>query len=105
MKGHVYIAVYIDDLLIARPSKKEITKVKESLSKKFEMTDLGECLFYLGMEIRRDRRNRVIRLSQRVYVNKILADFDMLHYKPVATPMDVSTLSPAPEGFQATEID
>jgi hypothetical protein len=103
VKSHMYIAVYVDDLLIAGPSKEEIGKVKESLSKRFEMTDLGECLFYLGMEIRRDRRNRVIRLSQKAYVDKILVDFGMSDSKPVATPMDLSTLSPAPEGFQATE--
>jgi hypothetical protein len=95
--------VYVDDLLIAGPSKEEIGKVKERLSKRFDMTDLGECLFYLGMEIRRDRRNRVIRLSQKAYVDKILVDFGMLDSKPGATLIDVSTLSLAPEGFQATE--
>ena len=62
-KGHVYIAVYVDDLLIAGPDKKEIQEIKDALSNRFEMTDLGPCTYYLGMSVKRDRRNRTLRLS------------------------------------------
>ena len=58
-------AVYVDDLLIAGPSKEEIQKLKKALSKRFDMTDLGPCSYYLGMTITRDRKNRTIRLSQK----------------------------------------
>jgi hypothetical protein len=62
-KGHVYIAVYVDDLLIAGPSKAGIRKIKDALGQRFEMTDLGACTYYLGMSVTRDRRNRVLVLA------------------------------------------
>ncbi|KAJ0124118.1 Uncharacterized protein HZ326_31466, partial [Fusarium oxysporum f. sp. albedinis] len=49
VKGHTFIAVYVDDLLIAGPSKDEIVAVKQALCNKFKMTDLGPCKYYLGM--------------------------------------------------------
>ena len=51
----VYIAVYVDDLLIIGPSIAEIKNIKRSLRNRFQMTDLGPCSYYLGMSIRRDR--------------------------------------------------
>ncbi|CCE30820.1 uncharacterized protein CPUR_04669 [Claviceps purpurea 20.1] len=41
-KGNLYIAIYVDDLLIAGPSPDEIATLKAALSKRFEMEDLGE---------------------------------------------------------------
>ncbi|RYC78842.1 hypothetical protein BFJ63_vAg18284, partial [Fusarium oxysporum f. sp. narcissi] len=43
VKCHTFIAVYVDDLLIAGPSKDEIVAVKQALCNKFKMTDLGPC--------------------------------------------------------------
>lgn len=40
-KGHVYVAIYVDDILIAGPDLDEINQLKASLVKRFEMTDLG----------------------------------------------------------------
>ena len=34
-KGHIYLAVYVDDLLIIGPDKSEIQKIKDALSKRF----------------------------------------------------------------------
>jgi hypothetical protein len=100
-KGHMYIAIYVDDLLIASPNMGAITELKDALSKRFEMSDLGECRYYLGMEIIRDRPQRTLRLSQKGYVTKILSDFDMQECKPNSTPMAVARLEPAPDGAQA----
>jgi len=104
-KGHVYIAVYVDDLLIAGPSKTQIKEIKDALNKHFEMTDLGPCSYYLGMSITRDRQNRIIWLSQHGYIEKLLKDFGMWECNPTATPMDTSKLEPMPEGYQVTEED
>ena len=71
-KGHLYIAIYVDDLLIAGPSKDEIQELKDALSAKFQMTDLGPCTYYLGMSIIRDRANKTIYLSQKPYLKKII---------------------------------
>jgi len=104
-RGHVYVAVYVDDLLIAGPDKKEIQDIKAVLNKRFEMTDLGPCTYYLGMSVKRDRRNRTLRLSQHGYIEKVLREFGMWeNTNAVATPMNTSgKLEPMPEDYKATE--
>jgi hypothetical protein len=42
----------------------------------------------LGMEVKRDRRRRTIRLSQSRYSRDILERFNMTDVKPARTPMD-----------------
>jgi hypothetical protein len=69
------IAVYVDDLLIVGADKAHIQQTKADLSKEFQMEDLGDAAYYLGLEIRRDRAKRKITLGQQAYIRKILNDF------------------------------
>jgi hypothetical protein len=62
-RKETYITVFVDDLLIIRPSKPNIDTIKAQLAQRFYMTDLGLCKYYLGIEIVRDRKNRVLKLS------------------------------------------
>ena len=48
-KNGTYIAVYVDDLLIVGNNKAQIKALKDVLSARFQMTDLGPCNFYLGI--------------------------------------------------------
>jgi Reverse transcriptase (RNA-dependent DNA polymerase) len=50
---------------------------KFSLKKVFSMKDLGEAVYILGIEIYRDRSKRRIRLSQSIYIDKVLNRFSM----------------------------
>lgn len=103
IKDGIILAIYVDDLLIAGESKLDIDTVKAALSKRFKMSDLGPCHFYLGMEVIRDRPRRTLRLSQEAYLYKVLQDFDMLESNPVATPMETSiNLLPADPEYQAS---
>ncbi|CRG92846.1 hypothetical protein PISL3812_09917 [Talaromyces islandicus] len=90
VRSGVYIAVYVDDLLIIGPSVAEIKNIKRSLRNRFQMTDLGPCSYYLGMFIRRDRQNRILYLSQEAYIHKVLHQFRMNDCTPVSTPIDIS---------------
>ena len=51
----VILAVYVDDIVPISSDVKMLKEEKESLCKKFEMVDLGEIHFVLGMSIKRDR--------------------------------------------------
>ena len=76
-----------------------MTKLKESLHNEYEMKDLGEAKFVLGIGIERDRARRVIYLNQQQYIENVLERFNMSECKPASTPMDVSvrlTKSQAP---------
>ena len=90
VRSSMYIAVYVDDLLIVGPSIAEIKRIKRQLRNRFQMSDLGPCTYYLGMLIQRDRQNRILRLSQEAYIDKVISQFGMENCKPVSTPMETS---------------
>ena len=81
----IYLVLYVDDMLIAAKKKYDIQKLKGLLSAEFEMKDLGAARKILGMEIR-DRERRRLFLSQRSYIQKVLARFGMSSSKPIDTP-------------------
>ena len=63
------------------------------------MKDLGEVSFVLGIEIHRDRSRRVLGLSQRAYIDRILERFNMQDCKPGIAPVvkgDKLSLSQCP---------
>ena len=64
-----YLLLYVDDMLLAGASVKEIQKVKEDLATAFEMKDLGPAKRILGMTIVRNREKKEIWLSQADYVS------------------------------------
>lgn len=101
--GTTIIAIYVDDILIAGPDKKEIQRIKDKLWVRFEMTDLGECQYYLGMTVTRDRANRILRLGQTGYVQKFITEHGMWESKGTPTPMGTEKYQAAEEDFQATE--
>uniref|UniRef100_A0A3Q7GKK2 Reverse transcriptase Ty1/copia-type domain-containing protein n=1 Tax=Solanum lycopersicum TaxID=4081 RepID=A0A3Q7GKK2_SOLLC len=82
----IYLVLYVDDMLIVAKKKYDIQKLKGLLSAEFEMKDLGAARKILGMEIIRDRERRKLFLSQRSYIQKVLARFGMSSSKPIYTP-------------------
>jgi hypothetical protein len=67
--------LYVDNILIAAKSKKEITTLKTQLSSEFEMKHPGASKNILGMEITRDRNSGLLFLSRHGYINKVLYHF------------------------------
>ena len=84
----VIIALYVDDLLIFSKEITAINGVKAALQKVYKMKDLGEADVCLGIQIRRNRKNRTLTIDQHAYVTKILKEFNMENSKPVSTPID-----------------
>jgi len=52
-------------------------QTKTSLKDIFSMKDLGEAQYILGIKICRDRSRKLIGLSQRTYIDKVLKRFNM----------------------------
>ncbi|KAE8674962.1 hypothetical protein F3Y22_tig00111708pilonHSYRG00377 [Hibiscus syriacus] len=73
----IFLLLYVDDMLIASKSQKEIDKLKAQLNQEFEMKDLGEAKKILGMEISRDRQRWKLFLTQKQYLRKVLQCFGM----------------------------
>lgn len=53
------------------------------LSKTFEIKDLGEASFILGIEIHRDRSRGLLRLYQKAYISYVLKRFVWMAVHPV----------------------
>jgi hypothetical protein len=83
----IYLLLYVDDMLIASKSKVEIDKLKSKLGKEFETKNLGTATKILGMEIRRERTNRKLFLSQKGYLERVVERFGMKGAKSVVTPL------------------
>ena len=82
------VSIYVDDLQIIRAkNSNEIQKLKDLLSTRFSMTDLGPIRQYLGMEITRDRNKKTLRISQGRYIQKILDRFGMTDCALYPTPI------------------
>ena len=46
-----YIGVYVDDIILAGKTESKLTEVKSGLSRKFDIKDLGELNYFLGMKV------------------------------------------------------
>ena len=65
----------------------DIRRLKQQLSKEFDMKDLGTAKKILGMQITRDKHRWILQLSQAEYINRVLQRFNMDDVKPVSTPL------------------
>ena len=45
------VAVYVDDILVAGRSDKQIMRVKNALARQFKMKDMGELHYFLGVPL------------------------------------------------------
>lgn len=91
--SEIYLLVYVDDMLIASPSLESVTKVKESLGSLFDLHDLGEAKFFLGMEIIRGvdlNGTKFLKLSSTKLVNELLAANGLADSKGKSIPLDPS---------------
>ena len=60
---YIFLILYVDDILLASSDVNLLQETKKFLSSNFDMKDLGEASFILGIEIHRDRRQGVLGLS------------------------------------------
>ena len=80
------LIVYIDDIILTGNYEDELTRMKKSLAREFEIKDLGPLKYFLGMEVAQSRKG--IFISQRKYVLDLLKEIGMLGCKPADTPMN-----------------
>lgn len=82
----VLISLYVDDPIITRNVDDLIKEIKEKMSEVFEMKDLGELLYCLGLEVSRDSRQNFMSQSK-LYVRSLLEKFRMDQCKAAAVPL------------------
>ncbi len=93
-----YIAVYVDNLHIVRPDLPLIVQLKKQLAANFKTIDLISTSQYLGMEVL--HKDHTITVTQTVYIDQLLAEYQMSDCNPAYTPMVKGLgLAPAPDNY------
>jgi hypothetical protein len=89
IKGSSFIilVLYLDDILLANSDKNLLHEIKRFLSSNFDMKDLGDTSYVLGIEIHRDRSKGELGLSQKAYIEKVLKRYDMHQYLGTTAPV------------------
>ncbi|KAL5823734.1 hypothetical protein ACOSQ4_021634 [Xanthoceras sorbifolium] len=82
-----FLVLYVDDILLATNDKGLLHEVKQFLSENFDMKDMGEASYVIGIKIRRDRFQGILGLSQETYINKVLERFRMKDCSPSVAPI------------------
>jgi hypothetical protein len=102
----ILVFFYVDDIvLLCSPEKlPQLHKLREALMKKYEMRDLGELTWFLGIRIIRDRQQKKLWLCQDSYIKKIANTFHLQDSKPPVTPMVTEELVPNHEKATPQEI-
>lgn len=83
----VYVLVYVDDGIIIG-KKPLVAQVLKAISRAFQIKDVGELRYFLGLQLRRDRERGTIWLGQPKYARDMLERFGMTDCKSVVTPME-----------------
>ena len=84
---YIFLVLYVDDILLTSSDVNLLLKTKKFLFSKFDMKDLGEASFVLGIEIHRDREKEVLGLSQKIYLEKVLKKYSMQNCKSSPAPI------------------
>ena len=77
----MFLVLYVVDILLIGNDVGVMSSIKISLSSQFDVKDLGKANDILGIKLWRDRKNRMLGLSQVGYIDKILARFSMQNSK------------------------
>src|SRR6202035_915553 len=81
----VFLAVYVDDILIFGKEKKSCDSVFNQLSSKFRMEYLGPPKTFLGLNI--IRTASTISINQSGYIDRMLTRFKMSRCSPTHTTL------------------
>ena len=84
--GIVVVLIYVDDIIISGNDKDGISATKSYLHSVFDIKDLGELKYFLGIEICRSPEG--LFLSQRKYTLDLLVETGMGDCRPAKTPLE-----------------
>ena len=91
-KNEMIVAVYVNDLLIIDFNEKDVIVFKKTLSKRFRIKNLNSVFFYLSVKITKDRKNKIMHLSQTAYIKQLIEICGLTDCKPISTSMKQTSL-------------
>jgi hypothetical protein len=79
------LLLYADDIIIASNWEEKLTQVVKGLKEAYNIKELGEGKYFLGMKIQ--RRGDGIHVSQETFVKELLRRFELESVPPRYTPL------------------
>nr|XP_028960004.1 uncharacterized protein LOC108174058 [Malus domestica] len=80
----VVFLLYVDDVILTGSSSELISSMIKGLIEEFDMKDLGQLNYFLGLQI--SYTSGGLFVSQTKYINELVAKVDLQDCKPYATP-------------------
>nr|GEV31744.1 retrovirus-related Pol polyprotein from transposon TNT 1-94 [Tanacetum cinerariifolium] len=79
------VQVYVDDIIFGSTSYKLCKQFEKLMTKKFEMSMMGELTYFLGLQIKQDDKG--ILICQEQYTENLLKKYDIFDSSLMKTPM------------------
>ncbi|GJY51853.1 zinc finger, CCHC-type containing protein, partial [Tanacetum coccineum] len=101
-KGDILLVqVYVDDIIFGLTKKELCFAFEKLMHEKFQMSSMGELIFFLGLQVKKKKDG--IFISQDKYVEEILKKFRFTEVKTASTPME--TPKPLLKDEDGEEVD
>jgi hypothetical protein len=75
----------VDNIIFGGSSHAFVAKFSDTMSRKFEMSMMGELTFFLGLQIKQTHKGTFV--HQGKYTKDVIKKFNMGEAKPLSTPM------------------
>ena len=86
----IIIVIYVNDFFIVEFNKKFIQQIKQTFNERFQMTNMNSLVYYLNMNVTRNKQQRIFCFNQKVYLKKILKNHEMWNFNYKITFMNVN---------------
>ena len=93
----MFLAVYVDDIIIITESDEEMNAIKQQLCEGFKMKDMGKLHYLLGISVQ--MQDGKVMLDQKQYLINILRKFGLEDAKTVSTPSDPNVKLEKEDGY------
>ena len=88
---HTVIAVATDDMALTSKRAIDAENFKGDIKRYWDITDHGPIGWFLGFQIKRDRKNRTISINQHAYIESLAEKFQLINAKPIKMPIKPGT--------------
>ncbi|CAN0896019.1 Retrovirus-related Pol polyprotein from transposon TNT 1-94 [Linum grandiflorum] len=87
-RGITILLIYVDDMILTGSDEDGISDIRKILSSQFQVKELGELSYFLGLQIHRSAQG--ILVNQAKYVTDLLNLAHMADARPAPTPIELN---------------
>ncbi|CAL1378863.1 unnamed protein product [Linum trigynum] len=85
-QGNTVLLLYVDDMIVTGSDTERIKELTQSLHAAFNLKELGEASYFLGLEIHRSAAGLLV--NQQKYISDLLEIAQFVDCNPCTTPME-----------------